>query len=78
MALIDPNDADIKMKIYTKHGYKNKCWFNYKRLNGSDPDLIIEGMIHRFEAIENKALADVTQVLLFYNNRTNAFIKRYP
>jgi len=71
---IDPNDADIKMAIRTKHGYPNSYQYSFKKYNGRDKRFIIDGMIARFS---NLPIAEVTQVLIFYDNRTKQEIERY-
>jgi len=69
-----PVKSDIKMAIRTKHGYPNSYWYSYLKYNGRDQKFIIDGMIKRFS---NDALAQVTQVLIFYDNQTKQEIVRY-
>lgn len=71
---IDPNDADVKMAIRTRHGYDNAYWYSWKKYNGRPKRFIIDHMIASFS---NHPLAQVTQVLIFYDNRTKLEIERY-
>lgn len=62
------------MAIRTKHGFENVYWYSYLKYNGRDKKFIIEGMIKRFS---DTPLAQVTQVLIFYDNHTKMQIDRY-
>jgi len=64
----------VRMRALTANGHDNITWYNYLDENMKPVDNIIQGMKRRFEDYE---AAKVTQVLQFYDNKTNEMLSEF-
>ena len=80
------NCSDVRMAILLKNGndhlkYENNrsqksnpIWYSILSQNGNGPKKIITGMLRRFSAYKDRELVGATNIIRFYDNKTNQLL----